>query len=32
LRKLAWFAGLWVAGVLSLAVVAGLLRLAIRSM
>jgi len=30
LRKLAWFAGLWAAGVLSLAVVAGLLRLAIR--
>jgi hypothetical protein len=30
LRKLAWFAGLWAAGVLSLAVVAGLLRLVIR--
>jgi hypothetical protein len=32
LKKLAWFAGLWAAGVLSLAVVAGLLRLVIRSM
>jgi hypothetical protein len=32
LRKLAWFAGLWAAGVLSLAVVAGLLRLMIKHM
>jgi hypothetical protein len=29
LRKLAWFAGLWIAGVLCLAIMAGLLRLLI---
>jgi len=29
-KQLGWFAGLWAAGVLGLAVVAGLLRLVIR--
>jgi hypothetical protein len=29
-KQLAWFAALWVAGVLSLAVVAGLLRLVLK--
>jgi hypothetical protein len=31
-KQLGWFVGLWAAGVLSLGVVAGLLRLVIRSM